>query len=200
VDPDSGAIGATDEVPLPTEVHNPQIAVWSRDGREIAIEDASAPTERTLWIAPAVGRSASRVVKYSCTTYCGVDWLPDGSGLVIAALEGGRMNILSVARTGGTPRLLSKGEGNLYYPRVSPTGRWIAATRLETSQTLVSIPMNAAGTIDSLNPERCVIPAVSARKEGIQLLHAGESRSHVRHRTCLDGSPIRCDCPGQRDQ
>ena len=40
------------------------------------------------------------------------------------------MQIFAVARDGGAPRQLTRGDVNMLHPSVSPDGRWIAASRI----------------------------------------------------------------------
>jgi len=122
--------------PMPKEVRSPEIAVWSPRGDEIAVEDAVSPTERVLWIVSKDGSRLQKVISFSSETYGGIDWSPDGKMLYYSALEGGRMKIFAVSRNGGPARKLSEGPGNYLHPRVSPDGRWIACSQLETEQYL----------------------------------------------------------------
>jgi Tol biopolymer transport system component len=140
-DPAKGEVTGERRLPMPKEVHSPEIAVWSPSGEEIAVEDAVSPTDRTLWIVSRDGRRASKVVQYQSETYGGIDWTPDGSALVYGGLEGTRMQIFSVPRAGGKPRRLTDGGGNYLNPRVSPDGRWIACSHLETDETLQKMAM-----------------------------------------------------------
>jgi Tol biopolymer transport system component len=122
--------------PMPTQVHSPQIAVWSPSGTEIAVEDAVSPTRRALWIVSRDGTSFTKVVEYPSETYGGIDWTPDSNSLVYAALVGTRMQIFSISRAGGVAHQLTDGQGNYLSPRVSPDGRWIACSRIETVERL----------------------------------------------------------------
>lgn len=137
VDPDTGRTLKTQRLTLPESILSPQFAEWSPDGKEIAIEDASTMDERTLWIASADGRTARKVTNYRSHTYGGASWMPDGKTLVFAALDGDHMQIYSVARDGTNVRRLSDGHGNLVGPRVSPDGKWIACSRVDTTQKLM---------------------------------------------------------------
>jgi Tol biopolymer transport system component len=137
VDPSTGRTLKTERLQLPEGIRSPQIADWSPDGREIAIEDASGPRERTLWIASADGGAARKVISYPSETYGGVSWMPDGKALVYAALDGDHMQIYSVARDGANAKRLSDGQGNLLGPRVSRDGKWIACSRVDTTQKLL---------------------------------------------------------------
>jgi Tol biopolymer transport system component len=127
--------------PMPKEVHSPEIAVWSPRGDEIAVEDAASPTERVLWIVSRDGSRLQKVVSYTSETYGGIDWSPDGQTLYYSALEGDRMKIFSVSRKGGAAKKISEGPGNYLHPRVSPDGRWIACSQLETDQFLHRRPL-----------------------------------------------------------
>lgn len=138
IDPDTGATLGSQKLEFPAEVKSPQLAVFSPDGREIALEDASGPGERTLWIASRDGKKVRRVASYKGLSYGGIDWMPDGKTLVFGALDGAFMQIYSVPAAGGTPKRLSDGRGNLLLPQVSPDGRWIACSQVETTQTLTS--------------------------------------------------------------
>lgn len=131
-----GAIGDERPFPMPAQVRNPGIAIWSPSGEEIAVEDMVSATQRTLWIVSRDGRTATRVIDYPSETHGGLDWTPDGKRLIYAGLEGSRMQIFSIPRSGGTPRRLSDGKGNYLTPRISPDGRWIACSQIETVETL----------------------------------------------------------------
>ncbi len=122
-------------------MHNPILAAWSPAGKEIAVEDAISGTEHVLWIVSIDGQHLEKVSQSSSETYGGIDWTPDGNTLVYAGLEGSRMQIFSVARNGGISRRLSDGKGNYLTPRVSPDGRWIACSEMETVQSLEEITL-----------------------------------------------------------
>ena len=122
---------------MPPQVHSPEIAIWSPSGKEIAVEDAVSPSENILWIVSDDGTKLTKLATYRSETYGGLDWTPDGKTLIFAGLVGDRMQILSVPRTGGPIRQLSSGPGNYMHPRISPDGRWIACSQLETVQTLL---------------------------------------------------------------
>jgi Tol biopolymer transport system component len=140
-DPDTGRVTGERRFPMPAQVRSPHIAIWSPSGAEIAVEDSVSATERTLWIVSRDGQHLTRVVNYPSETYGGIDWTPDGNTLVYAALEGSHMQIFSIARIGGVPHRLSDGKGNYLTPRVSPDGRWIACSQVETVETLQEMKM-----------------------------------------------------------
>jgi Tol biopolymer transport system component len=127
LDPETGRVISSEKLPLPAEVHSPEWAIWSPSGEEIAIEDESAPGERTLWVLSA--EKIDRLISYKCETYGGLDWMPDGKSILYGALDNGRMQIFSIARSGGAPMKLTSDPAGLMHPRVSPDGKWVAATR-----------------------------------------------------------------------
>jgi Tol biopolymer transport system component len=122
--------------PMPKQVASPEIAEWSPSGDEIAVEDAVSPTERVLWIVSRDGSRLQKVISYASETYGGMDWSPDGKTLYYSGLEGDHMKIFSVPRTGGPAKRISQGPGNYLNPRVSPDGRWIACSEIESVQYL----------------------------------------------------------------
>jgi Tol biopolymer transport system component len=137
MDPVTGRPLGEHRFPMPPQVHSPEIAIWSPSGKEIAVEDAVSPTENVLWVVSVDGTKLTKLATYRDETYGGLDWSPDGKTLVFAGLIGDRMQILSVPRAGGPIRQLSSGPGNYMHPRISPDGRWIACSQLETVQTLL---------------------------------------------------------------
>ena len=122
--------------PMPEQVSNPEIALWSPSGKEIAVEDAVGPSERVLWVISKDGARREKIISYASETYGGIDWSPDGKTLYYSGLEGDHMKIFAVARTGGSARKISEGPGNYLNPRVSPDGHWIACSEIETVQHL----------------------------------------------------------------
>lgn len=122
--------------PMPKQISSPEVAIWSPSGQEIAVEDAVGPSERTLWVVSKDGARFEKILSYASETYGGVDWSPDGKMLYYSGMEGDRMKIFAVPRTGGPARKISDGPGNYLNPRVSPDGRWIACSEIETVQYL----------------------------------------------------------------
>jgi len=136
IDPQTGA-GSNDRVlPLPDSILNPLAAEWSPTGDELAVEDISSPTEHTLWVVSRNGERARKVVSFASDTFGGIAWHPEGKGLAYAALERGQMQIFTVPVSGGTPKRVTDGRGNYLNPRLSPDGRWIAFSHMDTVLTL----------------------------------------------------------------
>jgi Tol biopolymer transport system component len=135
--PETGQVLGEKKFPMPKAVHSPEIAVWSPDGQEVAVTDAVSRTDRVLWIVSKDGAKLSKVVAYPSETYGSVSWTPDGKTLIFAGYDGRHMQIYSVARGGGTPQKLTDGTGNVLNPVVSPNGKWIACSHLETTETVL---------------------------------------------------------------
>lgn len=136
ISPETGSALGSVKLTLPAQILNPEWAVWSPKNDEIAVADESAPGERVIWMISPDGRQAQPLVKYKSDTYGGLDWTPDGQTIIYSAIQDGRMQLFAMPRAGGNPVKLSNDTANLLHPRVSPDGRWIAATRLEITQEI----------------------------------------------------------------
>ncbi len=134
LDPETGKVLRTEKLSLPGDIKSPEWAAWSPAGDEIAVEDESGPGERTLWALSA--QKIDRLISYKSDTYGGLDWMPDGKTIIYGALHDGRMQIFSIPRAGGMFKILTNDPAGLMHPRVSPDGRWIAATRHEARQEI----------------------------------------------------------------
>ena len=137
IDAQSGRVSSRDLFPLPPGIRSAQWTAWSPDGKEIAIEDNQGGERRSIWIVGADGSAARKITDYQSTTYGGLDWMPDGKSIVFSGLSGERMQIFSIARAGGTARQLTRDSANLFHPKVSPDGRWIACTRMIKSEQIM---------------------------------------------------------------
>jgi Tol biopolymer transport system component len=89
-----------------------------------------------LWVVSRDGGRIEKILSYASETYGGIDWSSDGKTLYYSALENDTMKIFAVSRTGGSSKRISEGPGNYLNPRVSPDGRWIACSEIETVQDL----------------------------------------------------------------
>jgi len=138
IDADRGKLVVADRVPLPSGLRSAAWAMWSPDGREIAVEDNQGGGKRSLWVMRPDGSGAQKLVDYSGSTYGALDWTPDGRSIVYAGLADGRNQLFVVARQGGTPRQMTHDAQNLIHPRFSPDGRWIACSRLEKAHQILS--------------------------------------------------------------
>jgi Tol biopolymer transport system component len=141
LDPASGRVISRDLFPLPAQIRSAQWTAWSPNGKELAIEDNEGGEKRSLWIVGIDGSQPQKLIDYRSTTYGGLDWMPDGKSIVYSGLSGDRMQIFSIARSGGAPKQLTHDSGNLFHPKVSPDGRWIACTRMIKSEQILRRPL-----------------------------------------------------------
>ena len=134
--PDTGRVVKTEKVPLPSGFRSAVWPAWSPDGQEIAIEEDRGGEDRALWTMHPDGSQAKKLLDYKGTAHDGIDWTPDGKSIVYSALAGGRMQLFGVSTIGGAPQLLSHDAANLFHPKISPDGKWIACTRLVQSKQI----------------------------------------------------------------
>jgi len=142
IQPVTGAVLDTKQLPLSAEIRSASWAAWSPDGKEIALEDNRGGEDRAIWIVHADGTHAEKLADYHGTSYGGLDWTPDGKTIVFSGLAGDKLQLFSVARAGGAPVQLTHDAGNLMHPRVSPDGRWIACTRIVQSKQIWRRPLS----------------------------------------------------------
>jgi Tol biopolymer transport system component len=142
MDPETGRALRAEMLPVSPQIRSASWLAWSPDGKEIAIEDNRGGGDRVLWAVHANGSDAVKIAEYKGTTYDGLDWTVDGKSIIISALAGDNLQLFAVPRSGGQPRQLTHDTGNLMHPRVSPDGRWIAATRIVQSKQLWRRPLS----------------------------------------------------------
>ena len=85
IQPVTGQVLDTTQLPLPAEIHSASWSAWSPDGKEIAIEDKREGGNRALWIVHADGTHGEKLLDYRGTTYDGLDGFPTGKPSSIAA-------------------------------------------------------------------------------------------------------------------
>jgi Tol biopolymer transport system component len=142
LDPETGRVIDTTKLPLPDAIRSAAWAAWSPDGTQIAVEDNRGGENRSLWIVNADGSHAQKVLDYKGSTYDGLDWMPDGASIVYSALKDGRMQLFAIPKIGGVAHQLTTDSGNLFHPRVSPDGKWIACTRIVQSKQILRRKLN----------------------------------------------------------
>jgi dipeptidyl aminopeptidase/acylaminoacyl peptidase len=130
IDPATGRSLGAARMPLPPGVVGISGEAWSPKGADIAFIERIDDVKRALWVSHPDGAAARRLLEFSSYTIGGVAWSPDGEEIFYSALAGDRMQIFAVARDGGAPRQLTRGDVNMLHPSVSPDGRWIAASRI----------------------------------------------------------------------
>ena len=142
IQPITGQVLDTTQLPMAAEIRSASWAAWSPDGKEIALEDKREGGNRALWVVHADGTHGEKLLDYKGTTYDGLDWTPDGKTIIYSALAGDKLQLFSIPRAGGTPTQLTHDAGNLMHPRVSPDGKWIACTRILQSKQIWRRPLS----------------------------------------------------------
>jgi Tol biopolymer transport system component len=138
IDPKTGRRERVEKWEVPGPIRNFKGFRWAPTGEEAAVEGEGSPQDtRELWIASADRKNADRIATFRSTTHGGIAWTPDARMLVFSALADDHLQLFSVARSGGNPRQLTRDRDNLLHPQVSPDGRWIAATRLLVSKSIM---------------------------------------------------------------
>jgi Tol biopolymer transport system component len=136
IDPKSGKLLHADRVPVPVGMRSTHWAIWSPDGKEIAIEDDQGGGKRILWVMHPDGSHARKLVDYTGNTYGALDWSPDGKTIVYAGLADGRNQLFTIPSAGGAPQQFTHDPANVLHPRFSPNGRWIGVSHLEKSHQI----------------------------------------------------------------
>ncbi len=138
IDPESGEATGREPLRLPGSMGSVKAYAWSEDGSQIAISAEEGDSLRALWIVNRTG-GAGRVTAYVSDTYGGLDWLPGGDRLVVTARLGDHARLFAVTPNTGRAAPLTPEGMNVILPEVSPDGRWIAATRIETTKDVLRI-------------------------------------------------------------
>ncbi|HEY7284388.1 MAG TPA: hypothetical protein VH497_03015 [Vicinamibacterales bacterium] len=130
IDPATGHPIGSARMPLPPGVAGITGEAWSPAGNEIAFVQRIDDVRRALWVTGVDGAGSRKLVDFECYTIGGVAWTPDGKQLLYGAIVDDRMQIFTVARSGGTPMQLTHDAANVMHPSVSPDGRLVAASRI----------------------------------------------------------------------
>ncbi|HUF29939.1 MAG TPA: serine hydrolase [Gemmatimonadaceae bacterium] len=130
IDPATGGLLGVERLLLPKGIDNATMAAWSPAGDEIALDVRLGGERHELWMVRVDGSGAEKLFEFESRTYGGLDWTPDARAIVVSALTDGRMQLFRIDRATRQMEQLTRDAANLLHPKVSPDGRWIAASRL----------------------------------------------------------------------
>jgi Tol biopolymer transport system component len=146
IDPDSGRMVSKTEFSLPGGIRRIDALAVSPSGKEIAFL-GEGEGGKAVSIQNVESGSLQKLASYSASTHGGADWTPDGTTLIYTALGEERMEVFSIRRSGGSwgqPRRIASDDADLIHPRISPDGRWVAASRVRWTKTLRSRELGEA--------------------------------------------------------
>ena len=121
--------------------------VWSPDDRSITITSTREGHEEEIYDAPVDGREPRRIPTVAGQFKSANSWSPDGSTLVIDAMQPGTGYDLFALdpAAGGAPRVLVSARGDQQEAAISPDGRWLAYHSDETGTEQIYVCALADG-------------------------------------------------------
>lgn len=146
IDPETGARRDATALALPPEITRPGSVAWSPDGSMLAVASSIGPGRQSLWLVSLGGGAAKHLIDYSSRTFGGVAWTPDGRTLIYSALAGAQLQLFAIEATGGAARQLTNDDSTVVRPKVSPDGRWIAATSMHHTRRVLRRALAALTT------------------------------------------------------
>jgi len=138
------------ETRMTFEDRDDQVAVWSPDGRTLALTSfggVGGVGGSQIWLMDS-GRPRSEDALTSVGDLVSVDtWLPNGEALLVTRLgSDSRQDIWSVERRSGSePKPLLATPSNEHSPNVSPDGEWLAYVSDESGRDEVYVRRLAGG-------------------------------------------------------
>jgi Tol biopolymer transport system component len=148
------------------------VSVFSPDGRWLAFARSRYHYQSDIHVLPltAVGEPAgeARRLTGDNAMIAGLDWTPDGGGIVFSSARGGVQGLWRVDLKEGEPQRLNVGAENSYWPSVSRQGNRLAYTSsvLDSNLWRISAPgaggPNEAPVKLTSSPLADVQPALSA--------------------------------------
>ncbi|MEJ2203975.1 MAG: hypothetical protein P8170_07685 [Gemmatimonadota bacterium] len=119
---------------LTFEEENEDNPVWSRDGQRVAYHLVRSGRDHHIYVREVFGGGEPRLVHTTTGYVAPRSWSPDGNRIV--AWEGGVLEVVNL-QDGSVDTVTAQtgAEGG----RISPDGRWLAYTSLETGQSEVYV-------------------------------------------------------------
>jgi serine/threonine-protein kinase len=115
-------------------------AVWSRDGRWIAVSSRDGISIRDI-----SGSEHAAVPRGNAQFVRNMDWSPDGAVLAYTMQTGASQDIWVVGADGRGARRLIAGEPSVFGAKFSPDGKWLAFTSTESGRNQVYVQRYPAG-------------------------------------------------------
>ncbi|MGQ0735990.1 MAG: hypothetical protein ACT4QD_20345 [Acidobacteriota bacterium] len=116
-----------------------KVPIWSRDGRRLAYSSTRDGTPK-IWVQPADGSGPPQAVVSGEQTIVPASWMPDDRTLVYlhdtVVASSSRSAMVEVSGTGRPQQLFTDETRG---PAVSPDGRWIAFTAIESPVNQVHV-------------------------------------------------------------
>ncbi|MGA3024470.1 MAG: protein kinase [Bryobacteraceae bacterium] len=130
--------------PLATMPNNVYLPRWSTDGATVRFTDSGGAAPDSIWEVGADGAHLHRLFPAIHDPHCCGVWTPDGKYFVFQVSSGGTATIWAMRektgflrRTSQEPVQLTTGPVNLVYPTVSPDGKRLYVTGVQTRSELV---------------------------------------------------------------
>ncbi len=118
--------GASQTLPIPSQIGVPEIEDISPDGAQLLLRsNLGAASQQPLWIVPIDGGSAFRVSDVMAQS---ATWMPDGRNILYAS--GNQLSVVSLEY--GRSTGLASVPGRAFWPRWSPDGKSLRFTILDT--------------------------------------------------------------------
>jgi serine/threonine-protein kinase len=109
-------------------------AVWSRDGRWIAVSSRDGISIRDI-----SGSERAAVPRGNAQFARNMDWSPDGMVLAYTVQTGASQDIWVVGADGRDARRLIAGEPSVFGAKFSPDGKWLAFTSTDSGRVQVYV-------------------------------------------------------------
>ncbi len=134
---------------------------WSPDGKRIVFSRKAGEQGADLFVADAAGKNEQRLTKDKDVYNGSATFSPDGSQIAFYS-DDGKASALVVMNVDGTKRRTVLAQGQNWYPRWSPDGRWLIYTAAVSGGDGSNIDVFAIPVAEGGNP---VLLAGGERRE-----------------------------------